>query len=118
MCMFHCFYGLSGMRLYFRLYSFQLGSNASFTSLRTRGAFLVSGEISSDGIIGPLIVSSQAGSNFTFVDPFSVDPSQPPVVRNAVNGSQVPVTNVFSAPLPNVWMFSTTSGIEYVITAA
>jgi hypothetical protein len=66
-----------------------LGS--SFWKLRARGAFLVSGSLSSAGVVGAFTVFSEKGGPFVFLTPWP-DSTNQIVVKDIDTGLQLPVT--------------------------
>ena len=102
------------------------GENASFTTLRARGAFLVSAAFAGGATAAPVLVraddsfaAAPPARNCSVLDPWSAPgappPWQPLVVRDS-GGAQVAVSaDPAWAPALPVWLFTARSGEEYSV---
>ena len=82
-----------------------LGHAARFSTLRAKGAFLVSGAVAADGTVTDLLVFSEAGAPCSFLNPFG----RPPAVTE--RSRAVPTRRVGAQ-----WRFETRKGVSYAIT--
>jgi len=101
--------GHAGWLRFFPVWNAKKLGPASFRSLRTYGAFLVSSTVGSDGVVGPVQVTSLKGLPCVFESPW--EGTKPSVTSGGVPLSVSPVpgeTGVFS--------FITHESKEYVIT--
>jgi len=96
-----------------------LGS--TFSTLRTHGAFLVSGSLSETGEVGPVTVLSERGGNLTFLTPWPRSTAAP---RVSSGGVAVPVapflppaSAVFLEAGERLYRFATRAGASYTIAA-
>lgn len=92
-----------------------LGEAASFTALRTYGAFVVSAAVSTSGAVGTIQLLSEAGAACTFASPWPAASGTPLVATT--DGNPVPVS---PAPMPPkggavYFAFNTSAGVAYTI---
>jgi hypothetical protein len=85
---------------------------ASFTTLRARGAFLVSANTSSSTGVTGIVIFSEVGARCKFLPPWE---DITPVVRCDGNHVQVNATSVKGV---RVWEFDTTKGATYTLAPA
>jgi len=90
------------------------GLAASFTTLRARGAFLVSASVTTGGLVGPVTILSEKGAACTFLSPWAA--ATPPRVTLALAGGKVDVVATIVRGV-SVWRFQTTPGAAYEINA-
>ena len=88
--------------------------DASFTTLRAVGAFLVSASLSA-GVVGDIEIVSDAGLNCTFLSPWQPQAAAPLVT--GAKGSAVAVARAPSQGGLALWSFATVRGGVYTIAA-
>eukprot|EP01052_Picozoa_sp_SAG31_P004325 SAG31_NODE_178_length_21247_cov_11.492009_11_plen_175_part_00 len=84
------------------------GEEAAFESLRAKGAFICSGSVGADGVVGDIRVTAEQGGNLSFVPPSSLGPPQ---VTTYTTGAAVEAVNVGGG----VWQIATQKGSTYII---
>eukprot|EP00051_Salpingoeca_urceolata_P007782 m.100454 g.100454 ORF g.100454 m.100454 type:complete len:1120 (-) comp15400_c0_seq2:5-3364(-) len=92
------------------------GLSASFITLRARGAFLVSAQISADRVVAsPVEVVSEAGARCRLLSPW-VAGETPVVTKVQADGSAAPVA-VWAEAVRGVavWAWDTTKGASYMV---
>lgn len=93
-------------------------SAPSFTSLRARGAFLVSASWRNGAVGNGIEVVSEAGANFSFANPYGGNTRVPPMVHTKATGLHIPFNGLpYDSAAGQVYTFPTSEGGEYVITA-
>ena len=90
-------------------------SSASFTTLRARGAFLVSASWNHSAVLDGVTLLSEVGSDVAMVNPFSsqID-GELPLVLEQDSGAVVNVTRVAGG---NTFGFATAPGKSYIFQA-
>lgn len=88
-----------------------IGLAAKFTTLRTRGAFLVSASISASGVVGNVTLYSEAGAPCTFKSPWASTP-----VVASLTGTVVPISATTTRGVA-LWRFVTSRNTTYVLHA-
>ena len=97
--------------------------NASFTTLRARGAFLVSASFTSGAAVAPILIVAGAGPasvpplrNCSVLDPWATatGPWRPLVVHDT-SGARVDVSADGAWPQIPVWRFAAQSGRSYSV---
>ena len=88
--------------------------DASFTSLRAVGAFLVSASIRSTVVVD-VEVTSEAGRNCTFLSPWQRASAEPPVVTSASGERLVVVRATSPLGATSLWRFATVAGGVYTV---
>jgi hypothetical protein len=97
------------------------GENASFSTLRARGALLVSATFAGGAAVAPIAIAASGGSaaprarNCSLLDPWAppAPPWLPPAVRDAAGGAvDVRADPAWQPQLP-VWVFTAEEGASY-----
>merc|ERR1712000_173456 len=100
-----------GRMRFFPVWNATALGEASFTTLRAYGAFLVSGAIDAGGTVTPVSLLSEVGGDAVFESPWAGSAS-PKVTDGA--GATVPITTVS----PGVYSFATKAGAKYTMSSA
>jgi polygalacturonase len=92
------------------------GSNASFTTLRARGAFLISASWSRGAVLDGVKLLSEAGSDVAMINPFSsLGNGELPMVTELGTGTVVKVSRTADG-YSDAFGFATASGKSYTIS--
>lgn len=99
-----------GIMRFFPVWNATILGAASFTTLRTYGAFLVSASVDKNGTVSPITLSSDVGGDVVFASPWGI--TNTPKVTNR-NGNSIAVTTVSQG----VFSFDTDAGSSYTISS-
>jgi hypothetical protein len=100
-----------GIMRFFPVWNATVLGAASFTTLRTYGAFLVSASVDNKNVVSPISLSSEVGGEVVFNSPWSMTVT-PKVIDS--NGNTISVSTVSQG----VFSFVTNVGSTYTISSA